>query len=397
MGRTLDFLPVTSADHRRWVERRLPRFLFDYIDGGANDELTLAANLEAFRRLGLRQRVLRDVSAVDTTTTLAGEPAAMPLALAPVGLAGLMARRGEVLGVRAAEAAGIPFTLSTVGICSLREVRAAAAKPFWFQLYMLRDRTAVRRLLDGAAEAGCTTLVFTVDLAVAGLRQRDVRNGMLDGGLRGKLFRAGQILRRPGWILNVGLRGGPHHFGSLVDLVAVPTDIQASRVWMGTQFDPGVTLKDIAWLRGIWKGRLLLKGILEPEDASAAVEVGADGVIVSNHGGRQLDSVAPSLAKLPGVVQAVAGRAEVLLDGGVRSGLDVFKAVALGARGVLIGRPWVWALAGSGQSGLEDLLGTFRKELAVAMALCGVNRIGEVGPELLEVLEAAPPWPAAGA
>jgi L-lactate dehydrogenase (cytochrome) len=384
VGRTLNIIPATTLDYRRLAEKRLPRFLFDYIDGGANDETTLAANVDDFQKIRLRQRVLKDVSNIDTSTLLAGEPATMPVILAPVGMAGLYARRGEVQTVRAADAKDVPFTLSTVGICTLDEVAAAASKPFWFQLYMIRDRGTVRNLLERAEGVGCTTLVFTVDLPLAGMRHRDTRNGMLDNSLRGKLGKVWQIGTRPGWIYDVGVRGKPHSFGNLAHLVPDPTDLKAYRSWIDAQFDTSVTWKDIEWLRGIWKGRLILKGIQEPDDALAAAGVGADGVVVSNHGARQLDSVNSSISKLPGVVAAVGKRMEVYVDGGVRSGLDVFKAVALGARGVMIGRPWAWALAAGGEAAVADLLATFRRELEVAMALSGVTTIGQIGREQID-------------
>ena len=384
MGRTLNILPATTLDYRRLAEKRLPRFLFDYIDGGANDEITLANNVGDFQKIRIRQRVLKDVSNIDTSTVLAGESADMPVVLAPVGMAGLYARRGEVQTVRAANAKNVPFTLSTVGICPLDEVRAAASKPFWFQLYMIRDRATVRNLLERAEGVGCTTLVFTVDLPLAGMRHRDTRNGMLDNSLRGKLGKVWQIGTRPGWIYDVGVRGKPHSFGNLAHLVPDPTDLKAYRSWIDAQFDTSVTWKDIEWLRGIWKGRLILKGIQEPDDALAAAGVGADGVVVSNHGARQLDSVNSSISKLPGVVAAAGERLEVYVDGGVRSGLDVFKAVALGARGVMIGRPWAWALAAGGEAAVADLLATFRKELEVAMALSGVTTIGQIRPDQID-------------
>jgi len=377
--------PVTPVDYRRLAEKRLPRFLFDYIDGGANDELTMNANVADFACVRLRQRVMRDVSGIDTGTTLVGRKAAIPLALAPVGMAGMFARRGEVMGIRAADQAGIPFTLSTLGVCTMEELCAASASAFWFQLYMMRDRAAVQRLLNRAREHGCDTLLFTVDLAMPGLRHRDVRNGMIGRpSLKARLGKVRQLVTRPGWIGDVGLRGKPHTIGNLSDVVPDPTDLNAYKAWIDSQFDPSVTWKDIEWLRRIWDGKLLIKGVLEPGDARDAVNAGADGVIVSNHGGRQLDGVASSIAKLPGVVAAVGDRVDVLLDGGVRSGIDVLKAVALGARGVLIGRPWVWATAGAGQQGLVDLLENFRRELLVAMALAGVARIADVGPELVD-------------
>jgi L-lactate dehydrogenase (cytochrome) len=384
VGHTYHVVPASTLDYRRLAERRLPRFLFDYIDGGANDEVTLARNVADFRGIRLRQRVLVDVASIDTSTTLAGEHCAMPVILAPIGMAGMMARRGEVQAVRAADAAGVPFTLSTAGVCPLTEVRAAARRNFWFQLYMVRDRGAVRALLERARAAGCTTLLFTVDLAALGMRHRDTRNGMTSNSSRARLARAWQIGTRPGWLYDVGLRGRPHGLGILADVVPAAARLNAVRNWLHTQFDASVTWKDIEWLRGIWPGKLILKGLLEVEDARAALAVGADGLIVSNHGGRQLDGVASSIAKLPAVADAVGARIEVFMDGGVRSGLDVLKAVALGARGVLIGRPWIWAVAGAGEAGLVSLLATLRRELELAMALAGVTRIGEIGRELID-------------
>jgi len=382
---TYHVAPVTPVDYRRLAERRLPRFLFDYIDGGANDELTMNENVADFARVRLRQRVMRDVSGIETGTTLGGRKVAMPLALAPVGMAGMFARRGEVMGIRAAEQAEIPFTLSTLGVCAMEELRAASASAFWFQLYMMRDRTAVQRLLNRARGNGCDTLLFTVDLPMPGLRHRDVRNGMIGRQtLNSRLAKFRQIVSRPRWIRDVGLLGKPHTIGNLSDVVPDPTDLNAYKAWIDSQFDPSVTWKDIEWLRKVWDGKLYIKGVLEPDDARDAANAGADGVVVSNHGGRQLDGVASSIVKLPGVVAAVGDRVEVLLDGGVRSGVDVLKAVALGARGVLIGRPWVWAAAGAGQQGLVDLLENFRRELLVAMALAGVARIADVGPQLID-------------
>ncbi|WP_270174219.1 L-lactate dehydrogenase [Diaphorobacter sp. ED-3] len=376
--------PASVADWRRQAERRLPRFLFDYIDGGASDERTLAANVQDFAALRLRQRVLVDVAQVDTRATLAGQPCALPVALAPIGLAGMAARRGEAQAARAAHAAGVPFTLSTVGICPISEVAAAAGAPPWFQLYMLRDRGAVRALLDGAWAAGCRTLVFTVDLPLPGMRLRDIRHGMAASGARPALIRAAQVLARPGWVRDVALRGKPLRFGNLTAQVPGARDLGAFKAWVDAQFDPSVTWKDIDWLRGQWQGRLLLKGILDVQDAQAAVQVGADGIVVSNHGGRQLDSVASTAAKLPAIAQAVGAQTEVLVDGGVRSGVDVFKALALGARGVLIGRPWVWALAAQGEAGVRTLLAQWQRELLLAMTLAGVTRVADIGPQHLD-------------
>jgi L-lactate dehydrogenase (cytochrome) len=379
-----DITPVSVADYRRRAKRRLPHFLFDYLDGGANDEDTMATNVADFGRFRLKQQVMRNVDGVDTRTTLAGHAASMPVALAPVGMAGMFARRGEVQGACAARTAGIPFTTSTVGICPVEEVAAAIRQPFWFQLYMLRDRDLVVKLLARAQAAGCDTLAFTVDLPVAGMRLRDYRNGMLGGGIPGKLSQLAQIVTAPLWALDVGLRGKPHNFGNLREVVPDPDDLNAYKAFIDAQFDPTVTWKDIAWLRSVWTGKILIKGILEADDAMAALDTGADGVIVSNHGGRQLDGVASSISKLAAVATAVGGRAEVYLDGGVRSGIDVVKAVALGARGVLIGRPWIYAMAARGETGVVDLLKLFQREIATAMALMGVKSIADITAQLIE-------------
>jgi L-lactate dehydrogenase (cytochrome) len=376
--------PVTALDYRRLARKRLPRFLFEYIDGGANDENTLASNVVDFRRFKLKHRVMRNVENIDTSTVLSGQSVSMPLVLAPIGAAGMMARRGEVLAVRAAAAAGIPFTTSTVGVCPLEEIHAATDSAFWFQLYMLRDRDIVVSLLERAAAVGCDTLVFTVDLAVAGMRHRDTRNPVLGGGLVGKLAKFWQVATRPRWSLDVGLRGKPHNLGNLREVVSNSNNLNDYQAFINTQFDHSVTWKDISWLRTLWKGKILIKGVMTTDDARAAVDVGADGVIVSNHGGRQLDGVTSSIVKLPEVVAAVGDRVEVYMDGGVRSGIDVVKAVALGANGVLIGRPWAWAMAGRGQQGITDLLSVFQKEIAVAMALMGVKSISDITPDAIE-------------
>ncbi len=386
---------VTSEDYRALARRRLPRFLFDYLDGGAGDEATLAANTADWARIGLRQRVLVDVEGVDTATTLAGEACRMPLVLAPLGLAGLMARRGEAQAARAANAAGLPFTLSTVGVCALDEIIAATRTPPWFQLYMLRDRAIVEAILARAWAAGCRTLVFTVDLPMPGMRHRDARNGMGQLGLRARLLKVTQVLARPGWIWNVAVRGKPLVFGNLHEHVPGARDLDAFRAFIDAQFDPRVTWDDIAWLRARWQGKLLLKGILDPADARAAVQAGADGLVVSNHGGRQLDGAASTVACLPAIVDAVGANCEVFVDGGVRSGVDVFRAIALGARGVLAGRAWAWALAGAGEAGLRALLATWREELRTTMALAGVTRIADIGADRLDARGQVPAAPAA--
>ncbi len=381
----LNLVPATFEDYRRLAEKRLPRTLFDYVDGGAYREQTLRENVEDFSRIKIAQRVMRDVSSVSTTTRLLDEDVAMPLALAPVGMAGMMARRGEVQAKRAADALGIPYCLSTVGICSLEEVAEVSDKPFWFQLYMLRDRAVVEEILQRAAAVGVRTLVFTVDLAVVGARYRDVRNGLAGGtNLWGRL-RSGLLdyMLHPRWALDVGLSGGPHTFGNLTQYVPKASNPADFREWVGGQFDASVTWKDIEWLRGIWNGKLVIKGVLSAEDAQSAADVGADAVIVSNHGGRQLDDVSSAVAMLPQVADAVGDRVEVLVDGGVRNGLDVAKACALGAHAALIGRPWVYAAAARGEAGVRHLLGTFQEDLRVALGLAGVNAPAELDRQMV--------------
>lgn len=375
--------PATCADYQALARRRLPRFLADYLDGGAGAEQTLAANSAAWAALPIRQRVLVDVGGIDPSTRLLDDDCRLPLVLAPVGLAGMMARRGEAQAARAARSAGVPFTLSTVGICGIDEV-AATGTPPWFQLYMLRDRGVVEALLAAAWAAGTRTLVFTVDLPLAGPRHRDVRNGLGQAGLRPRLLKLSQLLARPGWLLDVGVRGKPHGFGSLGPHVPVSGDINAFRAWIDAQFDPTITWDDVAWLRERWKGRLVVKGLLDAADAEAAVIAGADAIVVSNHGGRQLEGAAATALRLPAAVAAIGGRAPVLVDGGLRSGVDVFRALALGAQGAMIGRPWAWALAAGGERGVSDLLESWRRELQVTMALAGVTRIADIGPHHLD-------------
>lgn len=383
---SLNLAPASPNDYRRIAERRLPRALFDYIDGGAGAEATLAANVSDFARLRLKQRVMRDVSALDPSTTLFGEAMAMPLALAPIGMGGMMRRRAETQAVRAADALGVPFCLSTVSICSLEEVARAASRPFWFQLYMLKDRGAVSALLDRAKAVGVRTLLFTVDLAVVGARYRDIRNGLSGGGGAFGRLRAGLVdyLLHPQWLLDVGVGGRPHVFGNLSEYVPDATTPSDFRQWVDTQFDPSVTWKDIERLRRDWDGNLVIKGVLTADDAVAAADAGADGVIVSNHGGRQLDGVASGLAALPRIADALKGRAKVLVDGGVRSGQDVLRAIASGADAALIGRPWIYAVAAQGEAGLKKYLALVRHDLTVAMALTGVTRMGEVSGELID-------------
>lgn len=376
--------PATPEDYRQRARTRLPRFLADYLDGGAGAEQTLQANASAWAQIALRQRVLVNVEQVDTRTVLAGQACQMPVVLAPVGLAGMMARRGEVQAVRAANQAGIPFTLSTVGICPLAEVQAAAREPCWFQLYMIRDRSRIEALLEQAWASGCRTLVFTVDLPLPGLRQRDVRNGLASTGLQGALLKASQLLPRPVWLWDVALKGGPLTFGNLSEAVPGARNLEQFKTWVDAQFDPRVTWDDIGWLRQRWQGKLLLKGILTVADARLAVQCGADGIVVSNHGGRQLDGAPATATRLPAIAAAVGSQTEILVDGGIRSGTDVFRALALGAQGVMIGRPWAWALAAQGQQGLADLLANWQLELKLAMTFTGVTRIGDINTSHLD-------------
>jgi len=381
---SLRLVPATVSDYRRLAESRLPRQLFDYVDGGAADERTLAANREDLGRLRLRQRVLRDVSQIDTTAEVGGRIAAMPVAFAPVGLAGLMRRRGEVQAARAAEAAGVPFTLSTVGLCSLEEVRAATKAPFWFQLYMMRDRGHVNELLQRARGVGVETLVFTVDLPVSGARYRDARNGMA-GGLTAAagLRRALNFAAHPRWLVDVALGGRPLVFGNLASYVASAKNVLQFRSWIDSQFDASVTWRDIEWLRREWPGTLIIKGILEPDDACAAADAGAQGIVVSNHGGRQLDSAPSTISALPRIADAVGGRLEIMMDGGIHGGQDVVKALALGAQSVMIGRAWVYALAARGEAGVRHVLSQMQRDIKVTLALTGLTSTRAVTADIL--------------
>ncbi|MEQ1931629.1 MAG: L-lactate dehydrogenase [Parvularculaceae bacterium] len=382
---TLNLTPASAADYRLLAEKRLPRLFFDYIDGGAYGETTLARNLSDFAAVTLRQRVLRDVSKIDTKISLFGEEWAMPVALAPIGMGGMMARRAETLAVRVAEDAGVPFCLSTVSICSLEEVAKVAARPFWFQLYMMRDRGAVQELLARAKSVGVRTLVFTVDLAVVGARYRDTRNGMGGGlGPLGNLRLAADFAAHGAWAYDVGIKGKPLTFGNLSSHVPSAEALGDFKAWVDSQFDPSATWKDIEWVRGIWSGDLIIKGVLDPEDARFAARSGADGLIVSNHGGRQLDGVASSIRMTPRIVEAAGDRVAVMMDGGVRSGVDVVKALAAGARAVMIGRPWIWALAGRGRQGLAALLKTFKSEMNVAMALTATPAIADINGAVID-------------
>lgn len=376
--------PASVGDFREAARRRLPRFLFEYIDGGSYAEVTLRNNVEELVAIALRQRVLRDVSTLDLSTELFGQQLALPVALAPIGLAGLNARRGECQAVRAANAAGIPFTLSTVSACDIGEVARAARAPFWFQLYMIRDRSFMRDLLAQAASAGCSALVFTVDMPVPGSRYRDYRTGLAGApGLAGAARRALQAMVRPRWAWDVGVRGRPHALGNVAPVLGGKTGIEDFFAWLRANFDPSISWRDLDFLRAEWKGPLIIKGLLDPEDAREAAELGADGIVVSNHGGRQLDGVLSSARALPPIADAVGDRLTILADGGVRSGLDVVRMLALGAKGVLLGRAWAYALAAGGEAGVTRMLQLIEAEMRVAMALTGTRRIKDINQDIL--------------
>ena len=377
---------VNYAGFRAEAQKRLPSFLFEYIDGGSYDEHTLRRNVEDFKAVVLRQRVLRDVSNPRTSTQLFGRDMALPVALAPVGIAGFFRRRGEVQAVRAAEAAGVPMILSTMSCCPLEEVRAASAKPLWMQIYMIRDRGFMKDLIARMEKAGIDTMFLTVDLAINGIRYRD-RIGGLAGAqsLVARPDRLIDILSHPAWAWDVGVMGGPHIIGNMAPAMPNGAGLRKFQAWVARNFDPSVTYKDIAWLREQWKGKLVLKGITDPGDAARAAEEGMDGIVVSNHGGRQLDGALSSIAALPAVRDAVGGRIPILLDGGVRSGLDVLRALALGADAVLLGRAWAYALAAGGQAGVFAMFAIIKEELEVAMALTGQSDVRSLDKDLASV------------
>jgi L-lactate dehydrogenase (cytochrome) len=371
-------------DFREAARRRLPHFLFEYIDGGSYSQVTLRRNIENLEQVALRQRILRDVSQLDLSTELFGQKLSLPVALAPIGLAGMNARRGECQALRAAEGAGVPFTLSTVSACPLDEVARAASKPFWFQLYMARDRGFIRDLLAKAREVGCTTLVFTVDMPVAGSRYRDVRSGLSGAPSLARLARRyWQAALRPGWAWDVGVNGRPHSLGNVAPILKGKTGIDDFFGWMKENFDPSTTWADLDFIRREWSGPLIVKGILDPEDAVLAADHGADGLVVSNHGGRQLDGVLSSTRALPPIARAVGNRLTVLADGGVRSGLDVVRMLAMGAKGVLLGRAWAFALGAGGQAGVAKMLALIEAEMRVAMALTGCRTIADINDNTL--------------
>ncbi|TML25656.1 MAG: L-lactate dehydrogenase, partial [Actinobacteria bacterium] len=372
--------------------RRLPRQLFDYVDGGAYDEATMRANVADLAEVLLRQVVMRDVSVRDPAVEVLGQRLVLPIVLAPVGLAGMLARRAEVQVARAAEATGVPFIESTVSICGIEEVAGATRTPPWFQLYVMRDRGYAEELIGRARAVDAPVLVLTVDLAVVGARHRDTRNAMVGTpSAWARLRRAVDLVSHPGWVRDVALRGRPLTFANLENAVPGAGTPEAFRDWVDSQFDPSVTWDEIAWVREHWPGRLVVKGVLDPEDARRAVNAGVDGIVVSNHGGRQLDSVPSTVRALPAVVDAVGDEVEVLADGGVRTGLDVVKMVAMGARAVLVGRAWAWAVAARGEAGVRHVLDVMKADIDTALALTGQTSLAAVDRSAL--YEAGAPVP----
>ena len=366
---------ASVSDYRALAKARLPHFLFEYVDGGSYAEVTLRRNVADLEAVTLRQRVLRDVSQLDLTTELFGRRWSLPIGLGPVGMSGMYARRGEVQAAQAAAMANVPFALSELSVCSLAEVTKAAGPP-WQQLYMIKDRGFLEDLLKLGREAGCGALLMTVDLPVSGSRYRDVRSGLsAPAGLASSIRRFCQSVMRPGWTWDVGIHGRPHGLGNLEPVLGAKSGLEDYFGWIGDNFDASITWDDIAWVRQRWPGPLVLKGILDPDDAREALARGVDGIVVSNHGGRQLDGAMSTARALPAIADAVAGKLPILVDGGVRSGLDVVRMLALGADFVLLGRAWVYALAGGGGAGVAHALKLIEAEMRVAMALTGVTSI----------------------
>jgi L-lactate dehydrogenase (cytochrome) len=369
--------PMTCIeDLRRQARRKVPRAFFDYAEAGSYSQETLRANREDLERIKLRQRVLVDVSQRDLTTTIIGEKVSLPLALAPIGLCGMQHGDGEILACRAAHAAGIPFTLSTMSICSIEDVAQAVGKPFWFQLYVMKDRGFIKSLIERAAAAKCSALVLTVDLQVLGQRHCDVRNGMTVPP-EIKLANLIDIATKPAWAFSI-LKGKRKTFGNLAGHVRGMENVKSLAQWTASQFDPTLNWKDVEWVKSVWPGKLILKGILDAEDARTAARTGAAALIVSNHGGRQLDGAPSSISALPKIVDAVGGDIEVMFDGGIRSGQDVLRALALGARSCMVGRSYIYGLGAAGEAGVAKAIEFLGKELDVSMALTGVNSVKDV-------------------
>ena len=376
---------ASVIDYRRLARKRVPHFLFEYLDGGSYAEVTKDRNTADLEAIALRQRVLRGAVNIDTSVTLFGRKYDLPVGLAPVGLAGMYARRGEVQAMRAAESARVPFALSTVGVCPIDEVARKATEPFWFQLYMIRDRAFLKDLFSLAKEAGCSALVFTVDMPVPGSRYRDYRSGLAgESWLTGNFRRVSQAMISPRWAWDVGVMVKPHQLGNVAPVLGKKSGMDDFMAWMGENFDPSISWKDLEFVRENWDGPIIIKGILDQDDAREAAAAEVDGIIVSNHGGRQLDGVVSSTTALPRIADAVGDRLTVLADGGIYSGLDVVRMLALGAESVLIGRSWVYALAARGQAGVEHVLDLMRQEMLVAMTLTGCRSVSDIDRNVID-------------
>lgn len=383
-SKNLNLVPASIYDYRTLAEKRLPRPFFDYIDGASYQQHTAQANISAFQHILLRQRILRDVSNIDTCCHLFNKAFDIPLILGPIGLSGCFARRGEVQAFKAANSANVPFCLSSVSICSIEELQQSAATPFWFQLYVLRDRAYAEKLMQRAKNAGCDTLVFTVDLPVVGERYNDLRNGLVGNiNFTASIKKTLNFLSHPKWLWDVAIKGRPLVFGNMLDAVPDASTLKDFKMWVDEQFDASITWNDLAWIRDYWTGNLVIKGIMDTEDAKEAVKLGADAIIVSNHGGRQLDGVPATLTVLPEIVNVINKQCKVFVDGGIRSGLDMVKALALGADACMIGRAWAYALAARGEAGVSHIISIMKKEMSVAMALTGVNKVADIDRNIL--------------
>ncbi|MFY2508793.1 FMN-dependent L-lactate dehydrogenase LldD [Vibrio pectenicida] len=371
----------SATDYRKAAKSKLPPFLFHYIDGGSYNEHTLKRNSEDLTTIALKQRVLKNMSQVDLSTELFGESLNLPIALSPVGLTGMYSKRGEVQAALAAQKKGIPFTMSTVSVCPIEEVTSKLERPMWFQLYVLKDRGFMKNVLERAKEAGVSTLVFTVDMPIPGARYRDLHSGM--SGPNAAMRRVFQAMRHPDWAFNVGVMGKPHDLGNISTYRGKPTKLEDYIGWLGENFDPSICWKDLEWIRDFWQGPMVIKGILDQQDAKDAVNFGADGIVVSNHGGRQLDGVLSSAKALPYIADAVKGDVKILVDSGIRSGLDVVRMLALGADCTMLGRSYIYALAAQGRTGVENLLDLYEQEMKVAMTLTGANDISQLNHDSL--------------
>ena len=374
---------ITCIEDLREVhKRKVPKAFFDYVDRGSYAEETLRANRADFADIRFRQRILVDISERDLSTTIIGERSSLPLILAPVGSTGMQYGDGEIHACRAAQAAGIPYTLSTMSICSIEDVAANVEKPFWFQLYVMRDRGFVKSLIERAVAAKCSALVLTVDLQVIGQRHQDIKNGLSVPPQLFNLKNIMDIATKPGWVRGI-LAGKQRNFGNIAGHLPGSGDLGSVSQWVASQFDPALSWKDIDWIRSIWPGKLIIKGILDVEDAELAVKAGAEALVVSNHGGRQLDGAPSSIEVLPEIVDVVGEQIEVMFDGGIRSGQDLMRALALGAKSCMIGRAYVYGLGAFGEPGVAKAIDIIRNELSTTMALCGVNSIAEIDEHVL--------------